>query len=219
MTVAASLPYRYTSMHVCLQAGKGSLGLNKALVGVILNAYPEHARVRTRIHCGSSMELHYQLQSHGVALKTCPVDSSGGIRRDVMNVWYPKHLAYMQSKGFPIANLVDSSMLVTISSTSSAVTMVRSNDVLLGRGKGSQDHPGNIRFREFLDGYSDVYDKAPRKERRVIATELSSILSLNGVRFLKQNEAKEWVESDAPAIEAKIGQLFRSIRKKSARSR
>lgn len=225
MNVAATIPYRYTSVQLCLKAGKG-LALNNAVLRVIMSAYPESSTVRTRLHYGSNMELQYQLQSHGIMLKTCPVDSAGETRQDILNVWYEKHLVYMESRGGSVGGLRDTYKVRTTSIVGSRgsigkenlrvqTVVIGCNDVLLGRGKGSQDHPGNVRFREVLNGHRDVYDKAPRKKRRIIANELALMLRSNGVRFHKLNEGKQWVEeTDSKAVEDKIGQLFRSIRKK-----
>jgi hypothetical protein len=65
------------------------------------------------------------------------------------------------------------------------------NDIFLGRGIVLQKHPGNIRFREWLEGYRDVYNITPRHEKRRLATAIMSELIASGDRFLRQNELKE----------------------------
>lgn len=64
--------------------------------------------------------------------------------------------------------------------------------------------------------YSDKYDAAHVKARRRISTEVSQILRDDGIRFLKLDYGAkaEWVESDPRSVEDKIGQLFRTLRKK-----
>lgn len=224
---AASLPFRYSSMHLCLKSGKSNLKLNNSVIEVIMSAFPRYSRVRTKIHYGSNMELQYQLQSHGVPLKACPVDADGGIRDKVLSAWYVDHVA---SLGFSshwldgdavkkteasYADMVDSSKPIA----APVPVMIRSKDVLLGRGVVLQNHPGNIQFRNFLANYSDAYDKAPRLQRRSIATALAQMIQGHGVRFLQLQESKEWAESDAKAVEAKIGQLFRSMRKEKIQNK
>jgi hypothetical protein len=236
MGFSASLPFRRSTIHVCLKAGKGKLALNNTLLGIIMNGYPRYSRVRARLHYGSDVELQYELQGHGLPMKNCPVDPSGEMRQDILNIWYEQHVASIQSRSHSVDQIVgDPGSETAATSTSTCVgpgTDVavpvplnpngsvhpqidpNSTDVLLGRGKRNQTHPGNIRFREFLDDYSDEYNKVPRKKRRRIATELSQRLNTNGVRFLKLNQDKEWVESDVATVEDKIAQLFRSFRKK-----
>lgn len=193
--------------------------MNNSVIQAMMTGFPRYFRVRARIHYGSAMELLYRLQGHGVQMRTGPVDSSGKPRHEILTSWYAIHLGYMRSKGFPVGNLVDpKSVRHPARLTSTAVlepVIIQPTDVLLGRGKGSQDHPGNIRFRKVLDGYSDVYDSAPRQERRQIARELCHMLTSDGMRFLKLSEEGLWVEErDLAAVEAKIGQKFRSNRKK-----
>jgi hypothetical protein len=231
---SASLPFRRSTIHVCMKAGKGKLALHNTFLGIIMNALPRYSRVRARLHYGSDLELQYELQGYGLPMKSCPVDPSGEMRQDILNVWYEQHVASIQSRsrsvdqiGGPSSETATSTSVGTGTDVAVPVPLnpngsvpvhphidPTSTDVLLGRGKGNQTHPGNIRFREFLDNYSDEYNKVPRKNRRYIATKLSQMFKSNGVRFLKLNENKEWVESDVATVEDKIAQLFRSSRKK-----
>ncbi|KAL3932678.1 MAG: hypothetical protein SGBAC_010738 [Bacillariaceae sp.] len=87
-------------------------------------------------------------------------------------------------------------------------------DVLLGRGRDIQNHIGNIHFREFLTAHQDDYDEAPRNQRRQIATSLYNVLKSDGIRFWHKSSAGEWEEIGALEGEKKIGQLFRTRRKR-----
>lgn len=220
LAVTASIPFRHSSMHMCLK-GKGNLVLNNAVIGIMMNAFPRYARVRTRLHYGSDTELRYQLQSHGISLETCPVDWRGEARPEVLNLWYEDHLAQIESidhsenEEINDASSGSESTGNSIFSTTTATRTptVRPTDVLLGRGKGYQNHPGNIQFRECLQDYCDNYDEAHRHKRRRIARDVAQILTETGVRFLKLNGNMEWIESDHVTVEDKITQLFRTLRK------
>ncbi|CAJ1939201.1 unnamed protein product [Cylindrotheca closterium] len=100
-----AVPMRFSAMHHCLKTGKGTLALNNALIGIGMKIFPKEARVRARLHYGSDMELHYQLRQHGFPIETCPVDSSGNIRKDIINKWFYKHQQSMEggitSAGLP----------------------------------------------------------------------------------------------------------------------
>jgi hypothetical protein len=231
MAVAAALPFRRSAMHLCLNAGKGKAAYN-TIFGIVMNALPRYSRVRARLHYGSDVELQYELQGYGLSMNSCPIDPSGELRHDILNVWYEQHVVSIQSRSHSVHQIGDPSSETATrtcvgTGTDVAVTVPinpngsehphinpNSTDVLLGRGIPNQTHPGNIRFREFLDDYSDEYNKIPKTKRRHIATKLSQMLDADGVRFLKLNEDKEWVESDVATVEDKIAQLFRSSRKK-----
>jgi len=85
------LPMRFSAMHHCLKTVKGNLALNNALIGMAMSIFPEDARARARLHYGSDVELHYQLKSHGLPINTCPIDTCGNIRKDILNAWYYEH--------------------------------------------------------------------------------------------------------------------------------
>eukprot|EP00526_Cylindrotheca_closterium_P004956 CAMPEP_0113640698 /NCGR_PEP_ID=MMETSP0017_2-20120614/21363_1 /TAXON_ID=2856 /ORGANISM="Cylindrotheca closterium" /LENGTH=623 /DNA_ID=CAMNT_0000551999 /DNA_START=33 /DNA_END=1901 /DNA_ORIENTATION=- /assembly_acc=CAM_ASM_000147 len=99
------------------------------------------------------------------------------------------------------------------SSGSVAGVQPRDQDVMLGKGKSYQNHPGNVYFRAFLEKYLDDYDKSPRHKRRHMCANLAHMLKAKGVRFIVQQGPEGWVECDSGAAEKKIGQLFRSLRK------
>eukprot|EP00980_Cylindrotheca_fusiformis_P005723 scaffold1192_cov58-Cylindrotheca_fusiformis.AAC.17 len=224
MTVTNSIPFRSTSLHLCIKPTLGNLILNNTVFRVILNSRLESTLVRTRLHVGSDMEIQYNLQSHGISLSTCPVDPSGQVCQAMLNTWYEDHLEHMKSTGLrvdqleystPSANIVSSMSMEPCEILNSYSTVdIRATDVLLGRGRGFQEHPGNIRFRNVLEDYRDVYDSAPRIQKRRIAIELRQLLAADGVRFLKHADGVRWIESDIKTVEDKIGQFFRTVRKK-----
>lgn len=251
--VAASIPFRHTSVHVCLKESIGSPTLNSSLLGLMMKyTFPKYSRVRTRVHYGSDMELLYHLQGHGIPVRTCPVKSSGEINHTFLNSWYEKHLlAIDQSRrqetdsaakaNVPTKTLqqrLGSKADVDVSSSSAigykesirasygsvrtclpaaigkaALIIPKPHDVLFGRGNVLQKHPGNVRFRKWLESYREAYEETPKSRRRDLATAVTLELFSYGVRFLKQNEHKQWVTVDITDVVEKICQLFRSRRK------
>lgn len=71
------------------------------------------------------------------------------------------------------------------------------NDVLFGRGKRFQNHPGNLRMRKIIRKYKKIYmaQKGQHKKRLVVENAYNEIIS-GGARFVKQSEDNktEWVE-------------------------
>lgn len=90
----------------------------------------------------------------------------------------------------------------------------KSMDVLLGRGKGSQNHPGNVELRGMVEDYQVEYDSMRRIQRRNIVKQIKQALSDKGARFLKQDDLKVWVLAESVEADEKIRQHFRSGRKK-----
>mmetsp|Transcript_36322 Transcript_36322/g.88003 ORF Transcript_36322/g.88003 Transcript_36322/m.88003 type:complete len:326 (+) Transcript_36322:150-1127(+) len=94
----------------------------------------------------------------------------------------------------------------------------RPTDVVLGRGRGTLKHPGNVRFREFLREYQEEYNNTARYKRVKAPTELTRILLGEGIRFLKKTENGGWEESDFAEVEKKVKQLFRTRKKKKKKN-
>eukprot|EP00526_Cylindrotheca_closterium_P017459 CAMPEP_0113624180 /NCGR_PEP_ID=MMETSP0017_2-20120614/12461_1 /TAXON_ID=2856 /ORGANISM="Cylindrotheca closterium" /LENGTH=307 /DNA_ID=CAMNT_0000534195 /DNA_START=55 /DNA_END=978 /DNA_ORIENTATION=- /assembly_acc=CAM_ASM_000147 len=71
------------------------------------------------------------------------------------------------------------------------------NDVLFGRGKRFQNHPGNLRMRKIIRKYKKIYmaQKGQHKKRLVVENAYNEIVS-GGARFVKQSEENknDWVE-------------------------
>jgi len=72
-----------------------------------------------------------------------------------------------------------------------------SDDVLFGRGKRFQNHPGNLRMRKIIRKYKKIYSvqKGQHKKRLVVENAYNEITG-GGARFIKQSEENknEWVE-------------------------
>jgi hypothetical protein len=97
-------------------------------------------------------------------------------------------------------------------------------DILLGRGKPTQKHPGNRLLRLLIDINWHRYNKSPRQEKRAIANEIvQGIKSNHGKlpgRFLRpcesgreqEDDPAGWTEvSDSIAID-KVSHCFRARR-------
>eukprot|EP00980_Cylindrotheca_fusiformis_P000063 scaffold19_cov114-Cylindrotheca_fusiformis.AAC.10 len=64
------------------------------------------------------------------------------------------------------------------------VTAVGSNDILLGRGRGFQDHDGNKRMRTIVDKYKEQYYSVKRSKKRGLVEEVYREIIEGGARFL-----------------------------------
>lgn len=122
-----SIPLRHSSIHYCLKANTATSALNKTIVPLLINAFPNYSAVRTRVHCASPIELQYMLQDHGIRMRTYPMDSNGKLLLDQWKTVLFEHGMI----GFYLE-----------SGVKSLIIQPTSNDVLLGRGRPIQEHPG-----------------------------------------------------------------------------
>lgn len=104
----------------------------------------------------------------------------------------------------------------------SYITELRPCDVLLGRGSGSNDHEGNIRFRQIVSKRKDEYMATNHRMTKVrIAQEIVDQVLANNGRFLRRLEGQDakdhgvpegteaWVLVDEDTIMEKAKQALR----------
>jgi hypothetical protein len=86
------------------------------------------------------------------------------------------------------------------------------SDVLFGRGRPYQDHPGNQRVGLMVESLMPRYNGLKKLEKTALCQELVDEIKKSGGRFLKQVSGGVWeVGSDTLARE-KISQTFRTTR-------
>ncbi len=91
------------------------------------------------------------------------------------------------------------------------------NDVLLGRGGLTNNHPGNIRFRTLVNERKWAYRKIPSRRYKVkteFATNVMNEVHAYGGRFLEKVKAKsgtrdEWVIAKEKTARKKCSQALR----------
>ncbi|KAL3761641.1 hypothetical protein ACHAWU_000128 [Discostella pseudostelligera] len=84
------------------------------------------------------------------------------------------------------------------------------NDVLCGRGGGTNVHPGNRRFRDLVNANRRAYLKAKKNDKPTISRSIvRGIRQMNG-RFLKKDEKKDlWFEIGDDCAREKTSQALR----------
>jgi hypothetical protein len=92
------------------------------------------------------------------------------------------------------------------------ISDVSDNDVLCGRGRGLENHPGNIAFRRRIRKYVDRYDKASRQEKGVMLLCVSRQMRADSIRFYKRGSDGEWGELNENETKQKIGHALRDTR-------
>lgn len=237
----SSLPIRYTANHFCLRREEGSASWKNVFFGLPITAFPKDARHRSRFHYGSDTEIQYELAQHGIPLDKFPVDMNGGLRVGILNAWCHK---YLEKQGGIEEDYEDGASSLSdhddddnnLGDGNSAPSRARANngngqqppsapnneaiegiwetDVLLGRGRLVQYHPGNIRFRDFLDEHIEEYESLARNQRRRACSDLARELISNGTRFLKQAEGDMWERCNFEEAVDKVAQFYRTRRRR-----
>jgi hypothetical protein len=87
------------------------------------------------------------------------------------------------------------------------------DDILLGRGKPTQQRPGNVRYREMVEKYMDEYEEGNRGVKYAVTAYVVHLLKEEGSRFLKELEDGGWVEVDEATARLKTSHAFRTRRK------
>jgi hypothetical protein len=86
---------------------------------------------------------------------------------------------------------------------------LKNDDVLCGRGGGTNAYVGNIRFRAVVAQHQPRYLVCRRADKEVIAAEIVQIIHQRGGRFLSKNEAGQWEEVTEKKAINKASQALR----------
>lgn len=98
------------------------------------------------------------------------------------------------------------------------ITILYPNDILLGRGRRSQFHSGNVRLRTVLEDHLESYDNGRRKEKLVVVQLVIDLIHAYGGRFLRPcGEGDTWILADEETIARKVKHDFRTLRSISKR--
>jgi len=100
--------------------------------------------------------------------------------------------------------------LQTIPASKEGIKFYSRNDVLCGRGGGTNVHPGNRRFRDLINANRRAYLKARKNDKPAISRSIvQTIREMNG-RFLKKDEKLGmWFEIGDDGAREKTSQALR----------
>ena len=146
----------------------------------------------------------------GIPVKELPVSTGeGGLKLGNHLKWIErrrKKEAYLRTKhSLPVGS----------------VDIPSRSDVLLGRGRPFNVHPGNKRLHELVASHYEEYDLASsRSEKTKIAKSIVAMIQGYSGRFLKQDdECGVWVEVSDDEARQKVNHGFRRKREFDKNSR
>lgn len=89
-------------------------------------------------------------------------------------------------------------------------------DILLGRGRGAQNHKGNIHYRQVVETFRSRYEQIPQKGAKTqLIREVVAVIYDNGGRFLKQDGLGRWIPVDPEVARDKVSHSFRNQKRLS----
>eukprot|EP00980_Cylindrotheca_fusiformis_P014026 scaffold3670_cov124-Cylindrotheca_fusiformis.AAC.2 len=189
---ALCLPCRVRAMHICNADTQGTL--YNVLAFKLVDT---SSRVRIKNISGSHREIVYHLQTFGIQERVLPLTKHGEILLDVHQKWLNRQRRWEEAtdKAFRILTPTN-------------------KDVLSGRGRGVQEHVGNLRFRHLIDELRQEYDahKDLFGAKGMVANKVINEIISQGGRFLK-DDGIGWVRLKDSDAREKVSMTFRSRRK------
>ena len=89
--------------------------------------------------------------------------------------------------------------------------LIRPRDVICGRDKLAQNHPGNFFFQHIVASHLEKYNDSPKDDKTVLTIKIVKMVEESG-RFLKRTTSG-WVELGDKEAYEKVSNAFRSFRK------
>jgi hypothetical protein len=236
--VLRALPLRVASIHTCVDdmVEKAAAMIASLLIG-------SDNTVRVRAHCGTDMECQYELMTFGLNVKfplPFPISPSGDVDLTGHIQFLQQRKVEEQLDG-PIYEVTDSVSELSLESSGrdttgmasmeldamvdfemsvqrqkSTVVVPGEFDIILGRGKGYQNHKGNIRYRHIVETKRPVYETLPtKKEKTQLIRDLVKSIYDEGGRFLRQDSIGRWVPIDQDSARDKVSHSFRNQKRLS----
>ena len=116
----------------------------------------------------------------GIPVQACPVTLEGELKTANHLKWIKK----LQVKDEAIRQ----------TGVFNKIDMPGVGDVLVGKGKPFQQHPGNVRLRQLVELHVDKYKAAKKGDKTTITRGIVETITKNSGRFLKKDSDGWWVE-------------------------
>lgn len=229
----AGLPHKVTAAHVCLDTGTSNpdhkdTHLTRVFVTAVQLILKPSMRERFRAHVGLRETIHFQMQSYGIFLEedywpTMPPPpllarlpsadtscTSAGI--DDSETSFGTRSSQMEPCA--VTSQMEPCVVKSGPVASDAVVLNPTDkDVLLGRGKHTRNHPGNLNATDIVNAHRKEYEKAKKFEKTAIAMRIVHVIQAQGGRFLKEEKKGEWYSVDNQIARNKISHLYRNTKK------
>ena len=191
------LPIRICAPHVCSDNDFMGFIFRAGVVGT-----PPDIRVRQRFHSGTFTEIMYSLLGYGIPVDMFPSTDGVDIKKRNWNQWITKYIARDME-------------LARTGGIFSGVDLPASNDVLWGKGRPTQQHPGNVHLRDLVEEFIDEYQAAQLSaDKTKVVHKVCLMIKARSGRFLQKDDDGWWRESRNEDAELKVRKLFQGMKKK-----
>ena len=195
-------PLRIGAAHLCSDNDFVAFIFRAAVVGT-----PADIRVRHRFHSGTYTEIMYSLLGYGIPVDVFPSTDGMVIKKRNWNQWISKYMARDME-------------MAKNGGVFSGIDLPSRNDVLWGKGRPIQHHPGNVQLRELVEDYLDEYQAThPSVDKMEIVHKVCSMIKARSGRFLQKDDDGWWRESRYVDAVAKVRKLFQGTNRKEKSQR
>ncbi|CAJ1970318.1 unnamed protein product [Cylindrotheca closterium] len=190
-----AIPLRFVGTHICTDPSSFSGKFFSSMARFVGDA----GIVRIRFHQVSFHEVNERLSTFGINSILLAVSQSGEKKTE-------KHRELMKViKSIEVAKLLTPEKLT--------VLVPSATDVLLGRGKPIQNHPGNIRLGLIAESQLEEYDEiANRLDKTKLAEMTMAKMKDAGVRFLSRDDNGFWELAAERLARERVSSTFRTVR-------
>jgi hypothetical protein len=194
--VLSWLPLRVCALHYCTDDDFVAFSFRAAVVGG-----PADVRARHRCHNGTYTEIMYSLLGYGIPVDLIPTSDGVAIKKTNVSRWIAKNIARDKE--------------LSHGGTFSGIDLPTRHDVLMGKGKPFQHHPGNAHLRILVEAYMDEYQAGHRsRDKMDVVYKVCSMIKARSGRFLEKDDDGWWREAhDIDAVD-KVTTLFRRTSRK-----
>ncbi|CAJ1970319.1 unnamed protein product [Cylindrotheca closterium] len=190
-----AIPLRFVGTHICTDPSSFSGKFFSSMARFVGDA----GIVHIRFHQVSFHEVNERLSTFGINSVLLVVSQSGEKKTE-------KHRELMKViKSIEVAKLLTPEKLT--------VLVPSATDVLLGRGKPIQNHPGNIRLGLIAESQLEEYDEiANRLDKTKLAEMTMAKMKDAGVRFLSRDDNGFWELAAERLARERVSSTFRTVR-------
>jgi hypothetical protein len=170
---------------------------------------------------GALLEIHYNLMTFGIPTKVLPVTNQGEVAWQHHYDWISRRES-IEAKNLQAIKEEQTTPSDEKSNKNDCIDVPRPCDVLMGVGKLTHLHTGNMRYQFMIDEYQERYDSCPtRIDKTIITSEIVMKVKESGGRFLLRKKGEtNWSEADDFLAREKVANAFRGRRKSAiARSK
>ena len=148
---------------------------------------------------------------HELASILPPPAPSSGPQLSILSTGSPMEISSTGSAALDAERLKSSSEIPLSAGTT--ILHPETSDCILGRGRAIDQHPGNVKFREYLHQPEVLrqYQDTPKYMKYQVAAPIQKTLQEDhNVRFLKEHPSgRGWMIADDAAVRNKILRTFR----------